>query len=244
MFEERLVREIRERKCLYEKIHRDYNNYKMKEMAWDEISAILGTPVNKCKARWKSLRERYVREVKRNIRMGCPLDNSSWHLFSKMSFIKAFICPRSRTPNSTQDNEDGSYGPYERPGVEVNQTGNHMNELMEILSDSDCEPEVSFQTPRITAAFSNSREPDNESVRSNSEDFNNSHHSGMQTQEMNIHPPTISPSNAGFFLMLDKMLQNLPPEDVVNFQMDILNFVHKKTIDRMTKQENDYAFYE
>ncbi|XP_059617198.1 uncharacterized protein LOC132262078 [Phlebotomus argentipes] len=258
MFEERLVRAIRMRKCLYEKTNSDYNNCKLKENAWDEVSESLGIPLNKCKARWKSLRERYVREVKRNRRLRCPEDTSSWHLFPEMTFLKDFICPRTRDNPSfslvARHNGALALGPLlqrRRTIPEERRDAQYLSNLMEIMSDSSGvdEQETSqnspVQTPNITAAFMKPRGLDEVPTRTNGEDLSSSQPREAAQQipphEINIQPAPIHPANAGFFLMLDKMLKRLPPEDVVDFQMDILNFVHQKATEQRPKREIIYA---
>lgn len=208
MFDERLIREIQKRQSLYDKTNEDYNNYKVKDHAWEDIAHILEAPVTKCKARWKSLRERFVREVKRNRRLGYPEDTTRWNHFKKMNFIKDFICPRNRYPN---DN-----GPQRIQ----RENSTHFTELMEVLSDSsEADPLIVPVSPS----------------QSNAENPIESNGVPATLREIAIQTPTISATNAGFFLMMDKFLQRLPPEEIVHTQIEILNFMHQKLLGRKPK---------
>ncbi|XP_055684170.1 uncharacterized protein LOC129790609 [Lutzomyia longipalpis] len=235
MFDEKLIREIQKRQSLYDKTNEDYNNYKVKDQAWEDISNLLNAPVMKCKARWKSLRERFVREVKRNRRLGYPEDSTRWNHFKKMHFIKDFICPRNRYPN---DN-----GPQRIPRARQNVT--QLSDFMEIMSDSSGGEEHPIEQPsHVEVSPSKSRESrdleeeeEEDPIGTNGEIFASPSHvaAAAGQREIPIQSPTISAANAGFFLMMDKLFQKIPPENLVDTQMEILNFLHQKMFGKRGK---------
>ncbi|KAJ6648578.1 Transcription factor Adf-1 [Pseudolycoriella hygida] len=73
-----------------------------KEEAWELISKEMEITVLECRNRWRTLRERYARELRRHD------INSSWPYFQMMEFLTPFIKPREiriKLSNSTVKTE-------------------------------------------------------------------------------------------------------------------------------------------
>lgn len=56
-FEEKLIMEIQNHFCLYAKDDALYSNKQARNMAWRDISCILGKTVEECQKKWTSLRD-------------------------------------------------------------------------------------------------------------------------------------------------------------------------------------------
>ncbi|XP_054089598.1 uncharacterized protein Adf1_18 isoform X3 [Zeugodacus cucurbitae] len=96
--EELLIKLVRNHDVLYSNKGIKYSNLKAK--SWLEISEQMGVSVEACYNRWKSLRERYTREIKRDASLSVQ-----WPLFNSLSFLRDSIKlrPYRCTKNSLKD---------------------------------------------------------------------------------------------------------------------------------------------
>lgn len=101
-----LIEEVKKYPLLYDNKFRGYNA--TKDEAWVNIATKLNVKPVEAKNRWRSLRDRFVRE-KKLISTGCDSDQKSksgpivgpWPLLDHMSFIWDYIVHRRRfTTNS------------------------------------------------------------------------------------------------------------------------------------------------
>lgn len=118
-FIELLIENVKKHKCLYDKKDGFYFNRNTKEKAWDEVSdacdrsgmciiylitnyylrtfAIFITPiVGDCKNRWKLLRERFGKEIKR---LETPTGTGlaylgEWKYMQGLMFLREYLGPR------------------------------------------------------------------------------------------------------------------------------------------------------
>ncbi|CAD7013456.1 uncharacterized protein LOC101452077 [Ceratitis capitata] len=94
----RLIRGVRANPCLYEKNHKYYYNRNKRNEAWQEVAAQSGRPENECKARWKLLRERFCKQMKRTEGLvaldGSDSDNNDWEYYKELVFLRDSIIPR------------------------------------------------------------------------------------------------------------------------------------------------------
>uniref|UniRef100_A0A1A9X5T2 MADF domain-containing protein n=1 Tax=Glossina brevipalpis TaxID=37001 RepID=A0A1A9X5T2_9MUSC len=94
MFEETLIYEVRRNKCIYDRRSLEYRNKIKRKKAWDDIADRIGVPVEQCQGRWKTLRDRFVKEVTRT-----NPNNSTWKFFLSMQFLTDFVSPRRLNEN-------------------------------------------------------------------------------------------------------------------------------------------------
>lgn len=113
--EEKLIEEIKKHKVLYVKGSVDYKNRKKRAEAWNLVSQALNMTGTKyllhfvaiiilvfltesaCQSRWKSLRDRYVKEFnKKHLASGSASEvaESSWVLYPNMQFLQEQVTPR------------------------------------------------------------------------------------------------------------------------------------------------------
>ncbi|XP_054737587.1 uncharacterized protein LOC129244030 [Anastrepha obliqua] len=94
----KLISAVREHPCLYEKNHPHYYNRNKRNAAWQEVSAASDRSGSDCKARWKLLRERFCKQMKRTggyFSMSTdPTDTHEWEYYNEMLFLKESIIPR------------------------------------------------------------------------------------------------------------------------------------------------------
>lgn len=72
---------------LYDKEHtRGQKNSTMKNQAWQEIAQIMKKSEIACTTRWKSIRDRFGKEFRRQQEF--PQETTTWELFPHLLFLK------------------------------------------------------------------------------------------------------------------------------------------------------------
>uniref|UniRef100_A0A034WBL5 Transcription factor Adf-1 n=1 Tax=Bactrocera dorsalis TaxID=27457 RepID=A0A034WBL5_BACDO len=94
----KLIKSVREKPILYEKNHKNYYNRNKRNDAWQDVANQTDRAVSECKARWKLLRERFCKQMKRAdgfmlIGNG-ETDENEWEYYKEMIFLKESIIPR------------------------------------------------------------------------------------------------------------------------------------------------------
>lgn len=104
-----LLIELVQQYCfLYDKTRKDFKDVQKKQNAWQEIAETLNCEVEEVKTRWRTLRERYVRESRiheTNTRSGQSQEDPGmlWEWYSNLSFLSKHIKPRKTTTNLLSD---------------------------------------------------------------------------------------------------------------------------------------------
>ncbi|XP_055923135.1 uncharacterized protein LOC129953745 [Eupeodes corollae] len=95
VFEKRLIELVKERKCLYQTKSRSNANNRDRLSQWHRVSAALRKPVNECRQRWRSLRDRFVRE-KKKLELGDTSSNHEqlWEYYNDLMFLIPSVKPR------------------------------------------------------------------------------------------------------------------------------------------------------
>ncbi|XP_065831007.1 uncharacterized protein [Oscarella lobularis] len=104
MSEEMLIEAVRGYPCLWQVRTMSYRDVRAKDNAWTLVSTLMeGLAVEECKRRWKSLRDKFVREVKKTKtrRTGDPGPPyvSQWPLFATLGFLEETVQHRRTTAN-------------------------------------------------------------------------------------------------------------------------------------------------
>ena len=91
--QEVFIEVIRSFPCLWNMAPKEYKDVRLKENAWKAVSQKSGIDIDECKKRWKSLRDKFVRElklIKKKKVSGTsgPPPTSDWPYFTVMSFIQ------------------------------------------------------------------------------------------------------------------------------------------------------------
>ncbi|XP_039969687.1 transcription factor Adf-1-like [Bactrocera tryoni] len=106
-FIQNLIESVEKYKCLYEKKNAFYFNRVNKDKAWKAIAELCGKSDLECKHRWKLLRERFCKEIKR---LEAPSGSGmsyleEWRFLKPMMFLKDSVTPR-RTRDNAEANAD------------------------------------------------------------------------------------------------------------------------------------------
>nr|XP_014102780.1 uncharacterized protein LOC106627243 [Bactrocera oleae] len=102
--DERLIELVENHEILYNKHCTGYKGAEEKTDSWIKIGEELGMAAEECAKRWKSLRERYSRELK-------LVENNAnfvveWPLFGALSFLRQFVKQRHGRSTSNEVNDE------------------------------------------------------------------------------------------------------------------------------------------
>ncbi|KAL9917221.1 transcription factor Adf-1 [Glossina fuscipes] len=79
-FDLNLIEAVKMNPVIYDRSHFNYKHFVRKAQTWKQIAESLGVPEQKCTKRWKSLRDKFARELKIS-------QDSRWRYFKQMSFL-------------------------------------------------------------------------------------------------------------------------------------------------------------
>ncbi|XP_034042239.1 uncharacterized protein LOC117524545 [Thalassophryne amazonica] len=109
--EERLANEVRKYKNLYDPSHHYYKNTQICTSSWIEIGRKLNEDPGKCKDKWKTMRDRYVR-IKRKIKLKSGDSEAHFSVpahYTKLSWLEGYVSHREKQINfSINEAEAGS----------------------------------------------------------------------------------------------------------------------------------------
>ncbi|XP_012722354.2 transcription factor Adf-1 [Fundulus heteroclitus] len=121
MDDERLIFEVENRTVLYDTAHPLYKDNSQKEREWVKIADVLGTSTEKCKSRWRNLRDVFVKK-NRSVqppRGSAKVAQKEWKFQGIMSFLLPYVQPRpsngSLCPKPTEDLDREGTDAEERP---------------------------------------------------------------------------------------------------------------------------------
>ncbi|XP_056288230.1 transcription factor Adf-1-like [Pseudoliparis swirei] len=130
-------------------------NYRCTESrvnAWRSISIILGLPSEECKRKWKNMRDRYLKEVRMEIKgkKQGEIAQSRWKYRQLMNFIAPFtgsrsgladVCGNNFDDHDNPDNESGSRETTSSEAVKTPQSA-----MKGPASQPDLKPQVGLVT--------------------------------------------------------------------------------------------------
>jgi len=102
---EKLIAEVQKYPWLYDAKLPEYRDVPQKQNAWIAISKVLGISPEDCSAKWKSLREKYTKVLRKMSKQRpgeiINAQDSKWPLMKQVDFLKGHIrSRRSRRPKS------------------------------------------------------------------------------------------------------------------------------------------------
>lgn len=93
-FEKKLIVLVRQEDMLYNIKNPDYRNVKRKLEVWERISGKLRKSVKQCRAKWKALRDQFIREHKRlGVQKNAEL-MPKWRHYDALMFLQQFVKTR------------------------------------------------------------------------------------------------------------------------------------------------------
>lgn len=94
-----IIEEIRKYDNLYDSSSRHYKDGQMANNSWREISRSTGLEVTECMKRWKNLRDKYVRRLKRKATKGDPVGQNVPAFYNLMSWLAPHVRHREMDSN-------------------------------------------------------------------------------------------------------------------------------------------------
>ncbi|XP_030641147.1 uncharacterized protein LOC115821461 [Chanos chanos] len=150
-----LIKTVSNHPELYNVTLQDYRNPEKRVNAWQSISASVGLPAVECKTKWKSLRDRYMRErrLEKLKRKKGERSSSYWRHRDTMSFLEPFVKEKQKAGDSgvTEDTEDIFGGVNETSPAsraKVKDTGPKVNEMPQLAFVTQLAPVQ--QVPQVT----------------------------------------------------------------------------------------------
>ncbi|XP_077529218.1 uncharacterized protein LOC144141550 [Haemaphysalis longicornis] len=91
-FNERLVREVRKHRQLWNQNSKLHKEAVSREAAWTDIASALGATMDDCQTRWRTIRDTYLKRKKRL----SVSAKGQWNVLDReMSFLDDFLRPRT-----------------------------------------------------------------------------------------------------------------------------------------------------
>uniref|UniRef100_D3TQN1 Adh transcription factor 1 n=1 Tax=Glossina morsitans morsitans TaxID=37546 RepID=D3TQN1_GLOMM len=113
-FDLNLIEAVRINPVIYDRSHYNYKHFVRKAQVWKQISETLGVPEQKCTKRWKSLRDKFAREIKLST-------GSRWRYFKQMQFLVESI-------RQYRESLLGKFGPITTTASSASNTTNQVTQ--------------------------------------------------------------------------------------------------------------------
>ncbi|XP_061925420.1 uncharacterized protein LOC133664635 isoform X4 [Entelurus aequoreus] len=95
MDEEKFIIEVQDHKVIYDATHPFYKDNGKKDLAWNTIAGVMDVDVNICKAKWRALRDSFVKSRKKSVASGSAGGpQKEWKYADIMSFLVPHLQPR------------------------------------------------------------------------------------------------------------------------------------------------------
>jgi hypothetical protein len=100
---EQLIEAVRRFPCLWQVNLKSYKDQRARENAWKKIAEALGVSYDLCMKKWKSLRDRFVRELRKLkiLHSGDegPPPSSTWAFFEILRFLEPSVRHKPTSTN-------------------------------------------------------------------------------------------------------------------------------------------------
>uniref|UniRef100_A0A914LTL1 MADF domain-containing protein n=1 Tax=Meloidogyne incognita TaxID=6306 RepID=A0A914LTL1_MELIC len=109
MFNSQLIKEISQHPALFDFTCDEYKSIEARNRNWDEVSSHSCQPLEFVRTRWKTLRDRFKKEVRRikqqQLQQPENAFNGCWHHFEEMLFLLPFV--RDKAEEVVSHSKDG-----------------------------------------------------------------------------------------------------------------------------------------
>lgn len=149
--EEQLIMEVENHSILYDTNHPFYKDCNRKEKTWCDVAALLRVDVEQCKAKWRLLRDSYVKSRKKSTLLSESVGGlqREWKFEKIMSFLLPYLRHRRTSRRNfltgPQTEVEG-----ERPGSPLSLTGQDEPPGTEATRSTTPSPAPSLSLPTST----------------------------------------------------------------------------------------------
>ncbi|XP_053569232.1 transcription factor Adf-1-like [Bombina bombina] len=138
------VLEVEKRPCLYDMRIKEYRNQNFRQMAWKEISEILNIPEAACPAKWKSIRDKYLRIYKKSgSGADVIIEDPTWIVSKYLSFLNPCLKPKRTTGNFSE------FVLRETPQTSQSETSTQEDTYIESGTVQDMSETIIMETPSL-----------------------------------------------------------------------------------------------
>ncbi|XP_056614399.1 transcription factor Adf-1-like [Triplophysa dalaica] len=224
---------------LYDSFSYFYRNRNKKDLSWKKVSVEVGESEEVCRKKWKSLRDTYLKERKKETekRSGSAAGSvKKWKYSAVRSFLDRFVSPRETSGNMERGDAENQAAGYDQPddqsetAAAVEPTGSFDGSepgspLSDTAAASPVAPSTSAAVPRAPRrrALKRPMEQPSEVERQLLE--------ALRTRPVAPAPPPRS-EDEHFLLSLVPSLERLPPQkkEYVKFQMHKLIYENSTVV--------------
>ncbi|KAF4096414.1 transcription factor Adf-1-like [Onychostoma macrolepis] len=103
---------------LYDTSSYHYRNRNKKDLTWRKVSEEVGQSEEVCRKKWKSLRDTYLKERRKDTekRSGSAAGSGKkWKYSAVLSFLDPFVSPRETSGNMERGDEENQAAGYDHP---------------------------------------------------------------------------------------------------------------------------------
>ncbi|XP_053712090.1 uncharacterized protein LOC128753917 [Synchiropus splendidus] len=223
MDEERLIEEVESHSILYDTTHPFYKDNGRKEKAWAAIAEVMDVDPDLCKAKWRTLRDGFVKSRKKASSNGL---HREWKFKDIMAFLSPYILPRS-----SKGSLGGSCADEERSATPVSLSG--MEEQAPVTPSTQTLSTAPPAEPPRSSRRDRRRRSRSPRDREQSETRRRGLHTSIEEQFLSIlqesdaKPETETDECYHFALSLVPLLVKLDPNQRHWAKIEMLNTLHK-----------------
>nr|XP_009860382.1 transcription factor Adf-1-like isoform X2 [Ciona intestinalis] len=165
-FNETLIELVRKNPLIYQSKNRFHKDKKKRNSCWGYISSELEQPVECCATRWRSLRDRFLREQKKLENTG----STTWDLYPQLLFLNGHLRRRTNITTTASDVENT---PHDHESQCEEDTSEKETTNLEILTTASFDsPESSTETlPPVLPGQHRKRKRDTRESNATKNDF-------------------------------------------------------------------------
>ncbi|CAG9802525.1 unnamed protein product [Chironomus riparius] len=108
--EQVLIQLVKERPVLFDKKHEDFRVGSARKKAWDEVSAIVNWDIDTLQKRWRVMRDRFVRELRRSKNADTETQLNCSSFFREMLFLTHHVRSKKYEVEAHFDDSEDSRG--------------------------------------------------------------------------------------------------------------------------------------
>ncbi|KAH9424937.1 hypothetical protein DERP_009160 [Dermatophagoides pteronyssinus] len=101
----KLIELVKQRPVLYDELLPEYQQYRQRQRAWNEVSRILKQPVDKCQYKWRSIRSLYNGYLRRKTKN--PSQQISCQYSDHLQFLDDYLRRKRKSKSKERELDEG-----------------------------------------------------------------------------------------------------------------------------------------
>lgn len=141
----KLIDLVRQRPVLYDELSPEYQQYRQRQRAWNEVSRILKQPVDKCQYKWRSIRSLYNGYLRRKSKN--PSQPISCQYSDQLKFLDEYLRRKRKSKSKERELDEAE---EEEEEVEEEEDDDQMDDE-EQDKDEDEEEDDDLDKEKVTS---------------------------------------------------------------------------------------------